>query len=139
MSRTIIRRVIAPIAAMSLFALTAAEDANAQILGRPGNLRDAEKLAPKDRPIVEAYCVYVYTQLQSRMDAVVGPRLFGTVVVRMIIAPSGRINSAKVVRGSGYSILDARALKTIRETGPFRPPPRVRNFDRTFNLTVVFR
>ncbi|MBN1665381.1 MAG: energy transducer TonB, partial [Deltaproteobacteria bacterium] len=47
----------------------------------------------------------------------------GKVTVSFIVLESGRADSIKILKSSGYSILDNNVIKTITEVSPFPKPP----------------
>ncbi len=48
----------------------------------------------------------------------------GDVKVSFVIEADGRVQAVRVVRSSGYALLDKAAQKTIWRAAPFPPPPR---------------
>lgn len=61
----------------------------------------------------------------------------GTVVVRVRISETGKIEKVELVRSSGYSNLDRETLRAVRAIGAFPPPPGNRPLE--FNLEVEYR
>lgn len=50
----------------------------------------------------------------------------GTVVVRLVIEPDGRVRTQQIERGSGHAILDREVTAMIARAAPFPPvPPEV--------------
>lgn len=47
----------------------------------------------------------------------------GKVIVAFVIRENGTVENSRVVRSSGYDVLDHNTLKTIREAQPFPRPP----------------
>ncbi|MDD3845007.1 MAG: energy transducer TonB [Syntrophorhabdaceae bacterium] len=47
----------------------------------------------------------------------------GRVVVAFIIRENGTVENTRVVKSSGYDVLDSNTVKTIREAQPFPRPP----------------
>jgi protein TonB len=62
--------------------------------------------------------------------------LQGTATVSFGVSATGqiRVDTLKIVESSGQSKLDASALKTIRASAPFDPPPR----EMTISIAVAF-
>ncbi|WP_368667129.1 energy transducer TonB [Novosphingobium sp. 18050] len=48
----------------------------------------------------------------------------GTALVRLTIDEQGGLESAEVVRSSGYAVLDSLALEQIHEANPYHGPRR---------------
>ena len=64
--------------------------------------------------------------IQSRVSSRAKAPLKGSgkqVVVNVIVAKSGKLNSAKVKKSSGNGALDAAALATVKSAAPFSPLP----------------
>lgn len=59
----------------------------------------------------------VYPQVARRMG------WSGTVVLSFVIIENGSVHSVQVKESSGYPVLDARALETVRQCAPFPRPP----------------
>lgn len=47
----------------------------------------------------------------------------GTLVVSFIVMPDGKINHLRVVKSSGYELLDQNALESVQKAAPFPKPP----------------
>lgn len=47
----------------------------------------------------------------------------GRVLVSFVIGDNGHVENVRVLESSGYAILDANAVRTIRYCQPFPPPP----------------
>ncbi|MBI5905812.1 MAG: energy transducer TonB, partial [Deltaproteobacteria bacterium] len=47
----------------------------------------------------------------------------GNVVVSFRIHPDGSASDIRVVRGSGFAVLDRNAVEAVRSASPFRTPP----------------
>ncbi len=47
----------------------------------------------------------------------------GRVVVAFVILPDGAVRDVRVVRGSGFSVLDRNAVEAVRSASPFPHPP----------------
>ena len=47
----------------------------------------------------------------------------GKVIVAFVIRENGTVKNSRVVRSSGYDVLDHNTLKTIRDAQPFPKPP----------------
>jgi protein TonB len=63
----------------------------------------------------------------------------GRVLVRFTIARDGRILDPAIVRSSGYPLLDAAALRMLRDGSPVPPLPRWYAGDRaTLTMPVDF-
>jgi len=67
----------------------------------------------------------------------------GTLLVEFGINKNGSLAYAKVIRSSGYPILDEAAIKAIREASPFNPLPDRFGVDRlniyaTFTYELVY-
>ena len=84
-------------------------------------LRTAPQVSYRARPVPDPafpHAVNVYPRVALRN------RQQGTVVVRLLVLPSGEVGDVNLVRSSGYPQLDADALV---ETGNWRYLPAVRN------------
>jgi protein TonB len=75
-----------------------------------------------DRDRLRDYQIKLLKRVQSKLIA--GPR--GHAMVSFVILGSGEIrpHTLKIAKSSGQPALDANALKTIRASVPFAPPPR---------------
>jgi len=51
-------------------------------------------------------------------------RISGRVVVRFIILKDGTIKETGVINSSGFTVLDEAALKMVKISSPFPPPPK---------------
>lgn len=47
----------------------------------------------------------------------------GKVIVAFVISENGTVEDSRIVRSSGYDVLDHNTLKTIRDAQPFPKPP----------------
>jgi protein TonB len=47
----------------------------------------------------------------------------GRVVVAFLILPDGTVRNVRVVRGSGFAVLDRNAVEAVRTASPFPRPP----------------
>lgn len=50
-------------------------------------------------------------------------RIQGAVTVRFVVTMEGHINTARVMKSSGSSILDRAAVKAVQDAAPFPKPP----------------
>ncbi|MGO4685670.1 energy transducer TonB family protein [Hyphomicrobium sp. 2TAF46] len=99
-----------------------------------------EHLSADDQQKVEYYARAVYAKIASWSWWTRGfgfPP--GVCMVKFKVAPSGAIATLKIAKSSGNSDLDAAAVKFIKLSNPFPPPPRVRNVDWVFDIPVQFR
>jgi len=63
----------------------------------------------------------------------------GKVKVSFVILANGKINKIKIVHGSGYSILDTAAKKTIQSISGLLPFPKtIKRNQWQFNLPIVY-
>lgn len=63
----------------------------------------------------------------------------GDVVVRIAVAASGQVSEMKVQRGSGHSVLDEQALKTLGRVVQRVPvPPPLRGQEFAFEVRMVY-
>jgi protein TonB len=63
----------------------------------------------------------------------------GRVDVRMAIGPNGEIDSLRVARGTGYAILDRKALEMVRSAKPQTAiPGGLRGKAFTVDVPVIF-
>jgi periplasmic protein TonB len=63
----------------------------------------------------------------------------GDVVVRIAVAASGQVSEMKVQRGSGHSLLDEQALKTLSRVVQRVPvPPPLRGQEFAFEVRMVY-
>ncbi|HEX4509980.1 MAG TPA: TonB family protein [Burkholderiaceae bacterium] len=76
----------------------------------------------------EVYALYLDT-LRQRIEergtrnfpTANGRKLFGTLIVNVAVAASGKVLEAKVMQSSGSRALDQRAAEIARSAGPFAP------------------
>lgn len=47
----------------------------------------------------------------------------GKLTVEFVVRESGEVEGIKVVRSSGFALLDCNAVETVRRSAPFPPPP----------------
>ncbi len=73
----------------------------------------------------------VYPPMARRMN------WSGRVAVSFIIAEDGTVHGLKVVRSSGYSMLDKSALETVRSAAPFPRPPVRAEIEVPINFSLV--
>lgn len=99
----------------------------------------AQTIEPERDVAAERLRDYVKVLTKKVQDKLVYPKegrranerrkagLLGTASVAFTILPDGQIRqeSLRVVTSSGQPVLDASALKAIRASAPFDPPPRV--------------
>ena len=50
-------------------------------------------------------------------------RIYGDAIIRFVIRRDGTLGSVRLLRTSGYSMLDQAAIKALRTAGPFWPLP----------------
>ena len=63
----------------------------------------------------------------------------GTVHLRFTILSNGQVQDIKIVRSSGFNILDKEAISTIQRARPFPPiPPELRTSFLTMEVSIVF-
>ena len=83
-------------------------------------------LAPVPRELLADYQRTLYRQierakrypLQSRLN-----REEGTVKVRFVIASSGAVSEVKVIKSSGFDLIDRAAVAAVEDAAPFPPLP----------------
>lgn len=64
----------------------------------------------------------------------------GTAVLSFTISSSGRLTSARVVRGAGHPLLDSAVLSMARNAAPFPPfPSSISKSQKTFSVPVQFK
>jgi protein TonB len=69
-----------------------------------------------------------------------GKGIEGTAVLSFTISSSGRLTSARVVRGAGHAILDSAVLSMARNAAPFPPfPSSISKSQMTFSVPVQFK
>jgi len=67
-------------------------------------------------------------------------RMEGAVTVRFSIMNDGTVGSAKVVKSSGFTLLDESALRTVHVSAPFPIPPESLNSrETTVSVPLVFK
>ncbi len=67
-------------------------------------------------------------------------RVEGTSVIRFMLARSGRIKNAVILRSAGSGLLDNAALRAVREAGGFPPlPPEIDGQEIPFDVPITFR
>lgn len=91
----------------------------------------------------EAYVSRVRERMQAATDAVSseGPRQSraGSLVLRIVLNPDGKVISARVKQSSGDPALDDLALRIVRESEPLEPfPPEVRNSTKVIEIISTF-
>ena len=59
----------------------------------------------------------------------------GTVTVTFVVLESGTVQNIRIVKGSGYTILDQVVVKTVQRVQPFPKPP----VKAELTIPVVFR
>ncbi|MDT7040739.1 TonB family protein [Candidatus Nitronereus thalassa] len=64
--------------------------------------------------------------------------LQGTTKVRFALLPNGELQSLQVAEPSGYAVLDAAALATIRKVLPFHPPDAVELEGLSIEVPIKF-
>ena len=65
--------------------------------------------------------------------------LEGTTKVRFALLPNGELKSLKVAEPSGYAVLDAAALATVKKVLPFHPPDAVELEGLSIEVPIRFR
>jgi protein TonB len=69
-----------------------------------------------------------------------GKGIEGTAVLSFTISSSGRLTSARVVRGAGHALLDSAVLSMARNAAPFPPfPSSISKSQMTFSVPVQFK
>ena len=69
-----------------------------------------------------------------------GKGIEGTAILSFTISSSGRLTSARVVRGAGHPILDSAVLSMVRNAAPFPAfPSSVSKSQMTFSVPVQFK
>lgn len=69
-----------------------------------------------------------------------GKGIEGTAVLSFTISSSGRLTSARVVRGAGHALLDRAVLSMARNAAPFPPfPSSISKSQMTFSVPVQFK
>ena len=69
-----------------------------------------------------------------------GKGIEGTAVLAFTISSSGRLTSARVVRGAGHALLDSAVLSMARNAAPFPPfPISISKNQMTFSVPVQFK
>jgi protein TonB len=67
-------------------------------------------------------------------------RVEGTSIIRFVLARSGRMKKAVILRSSGSGLLDNAALRSVREVGGFPPlPPEIDGQEIPFDVPITFR
>jgi periplasmic protein TonB len=68
-----------------------------------------------------------------------GPGIEGTAVLSFTVSSSGRLTSARVVRGGGHALLDSAVLSMARIAAPFPPfPSSISKSQKTFIVPIKF-
>lgn len=81
----------------------------------------------------------VRTRILRNKPAMRGNPVKGTVRLGIVVAPSGQLVSARVIRSSGSSVLDKAALGAVHRAGRFPRAPRALRKPRyTFTLNMNF-
>ena len=69
-----------------------------------------------------------------------GKGIEGTAVLSFTISSSGRLTSARIVRGAGHALLDSEVLSMARNAAPFPPfPSSISKSQMTFSVPVQFK
>lgn len=69
-----------------------------------------------------------------------GKGIEGTAVLSFTISSSGRLTSARVVRGAGHALLDSAVLSMAHSAAPFPPfPSSISKSQMTFSVPVQFK
>ena len=63
-------------------------------------------------------------------------REHGSALVSFVIDGTGRVTSVRLVRGTGFAVLDDEVQAMVRRASPFPPPPR--GADMNFSAPVSF-
>lgn len=90
---------------------------------------DASPAASSGRTVstgdsLHAYLFAIRSRIQSRLEYPVElqrRRIQGRVQLELVVEPSGRARSIRVVQGSGFDRLDRLALSAAQNAGPFEP------------------
>ncbi len=59
----------------------------------------------------------------------------GKVILSFIISADGSVREVKIIQGSGFAILDKRAMETVKDTAPFPKPP----VEAQLVIPIIFR
>ena len=62
----------------------------------------------------------------------------GGVSLSFVLEPDGRVREIKVLKSSGYELLDRAAVKTILRASPFPPPPPELSPPLTLSVKISF-
>jgi protein TonB len=86
---------------------------------------------------VREYARYVSQALANSRPRGLGA--FGTVRVRLVIAPSGGLASVAIVKSSGNMRLDEMAVAAVEHTRLPTPPPGMTASQLTYEVPYHFR
>ena len=104
-----------------------------------------EALRPEERSVPAAAspgAVREYDSYVTRALAKAKPKSglgYGTVRVKLVIAPDGAIASVAVIESSGNKRLDDAAIAAVRRARFPRPPPGMTDRQRWYEFPVYFR
>ena len=62
----------------------------------------------------------------------------GRVSLSFVVEPDGEVREVRVLRSSGYPVLDRAAVKTVLKAAPFPPPPRDLDPPLTLSVKISF-
>lgn len=62
----------------------------------------------------------------------------GEVVLELQLSQDGQLTSSKVIRSSGFDVLDSESLEMVKRASPFPVPPEILK-NRSFNILVPIR
>jgi protein TonB len=100
--------------------------------GGPGMERARARYLETLKAMIEKYKDYPVMARRGRVE--------GTSVIRFVLARSGRMKNAVILRSSGSGLLDNAALRAVREVGGFPPlPPEINGQEVPFDVPITFR
>ncbi|MRR06895.1 MAG: TonB family protein, partial [Deltaproteobacteria bacterium] len=91
--------------------------------GNSGTGDSGEKLAGKYRAEHFAYIKRIIEQNITYPKRAQRMGWTGRVVVSFDVLKNGHVQDIRIVKSSGYELLDSNLVETIRKTGPFPRPP----------------
>lgn len=89
--------------------------------GDPGNVHE-----PLRQRYISQHFAYIKKIIQQNITYPPPARKagwVGTVTVSFIVLENGHVDSIRILKSSGYGILDYNAIRTIRDVSPFPKPP----------------
>lgn len=91
--------------------------------GNSGTGYSGEKLANKYRAEHFAYIKHIIEQNISYPQRAQRMGWTGRVVVSFDVAKNGHVGTIRIVKSTGYALLDSNLIETIRKVEPFPRPP----------------